>query len=65
MVRQASENDPARRPGGAVPAGPPPQDGEPGAAPPLLASWKNLYLLLLGELALLVLLFYALTRWAS
>lgn len=33
--------------------------------PPLLGSWRNLYALVLGELGLLVLLFYALTRWAS
>ena len=35
------------------------------APPPLLGSWRNLYLVVLGELAALVLLFYALTRWAS
>jgi hypothetical protein len=34
-------------------------------APPLLGRWRNLYLLLAGELAVLVVLFYALTRWAS
>lgn len=34
------------------------------APPPLLRSWRNLYFLLLGELGVLVLLFYALTRWA-
>lgn len=34
-------------------------------APPLLGSWRNLYILLAGELAVLVALFYALTRWAS
>jgi hypothetical protein len=33
--------------------------------PPLLGSWRNLYLLLLAELAGLVLLFFALTRWAA
>lgn len=33
--------------------------------PPVLGSWRNLYLLLVAELASLVLLFYALTRWAS
>jgi hypothetical protein len=31
----------------------------------LLGSWRALYGLLLAELAALVLLFYALTRWAS
>jgi hypothetical protein len=30
-------------------------------APPLLGSWRNIYLLLLGTLALLVALFWALT----
>ena len=34
-------------------------------APPRLGRWRNLYLLLLTELGVLVLLFYALTRWAS
>ncbi len=33
--------------------------------PPLFGSWRNLYLLLLGELALLVAGFYALSWWAS
>jgi hypothetical protein len=39
----------------------PPED-EP---PPFLGSWKNVYLVVLGELALLVVIFYAITRWAS
>jgi hypothetical protein len=30
--------------------------------PPLLGSWRNIYLLVLGSLALLVALFWALTR---
>jgi hypothetical protein len=34
-------------------------------APPTLRRWRTLYFLLVGELAALVLLFYALTRWAS
>ena len=38
-------------------------DGDP--PPPLLGSWRTLYWLLLGELALLVAGFYALSRWAS
>lgn len=38
---------------------------DPESPPPLLGSWRNLYLALLAELAALVLLFYALTRWAS
>ena len=33
--------------------------------PPVLGSWRNLYLLVAAELGALVLLFYALTRWAS
>jgi hypothetical protein len=33
--------------------------------PPLLGSWRNLYLLVLGELAALVLLFALVTWWAS
>lgn len=33
--------------------------------PPLLGSWRKLYTLVLAELALLVLVFYALGRWAS
>jgi hypothetical protein len=31
-------------------------------APPILGSWRNIYLLVLGNLGLLVLLFWALTR---
>ena len=37
----------------------------PAEPPPLLGSWRNLYLLLLAERAALVVFFYALTRWAS
>ena len=33
--------------------------------PPILGSWRNVYWLLIGELALLVLLFHILRRWAS
>ena len=39
----------------------PPDDGPP----PVLSTWRNVYLLILGELALLVATFYALTRWSS
>jgi hypothetical protein len=39
--------------------------GAPDAPPPLLSSWRNLYLLVIGELAALVLFFYALTWWAG
>jgi hypothetical protein len=38
---------------------------EPKPPPPFLSTWKNIYLLVLGELALLVVLFAILTRWAS
>ena len=41
---------------------PSPADETP---PPLLGTWRNLYLVVLGELAVLVAVFYALTRWAS
>lgn len=41
---------------------PPAGDEEP---PPLLGSWRRAYLLVLAELGILVVLFYALTRWAS
>jgi hypothetical protein len=34
-------------------------------APPFLGRWRNVYLLVVGELVVLVVLFYALTRWAS
>ena len=43
-------------------SGRPPSDDPP---PPLLGSWRNLYWLLIGELALLITGFYALSRWAS
>lgn len=33
--------------------------------PPLLGTWGKVYALVLAELAVLVALFYALTRWAS
>jgi hypothetical protein len=42
--------------------GDPVHDEEP---PPLLGRWRNVYLLLAGELALLVVLFALLRRWAS
>jgi len=47
----------------------PPEPGSAGAprpemndAPPVLGSWRNIYLFVLGTLALLVALFWALTR---
>jgi len=33
--------------------------------PPLLSSWRNVYSLVVLVLAVLIALFYALTRWAS
>jgi hypothetical protein len=33
--------------------------------PPFLHSWRNIYLLVFGELCVIVVLLYALTRWAS
>ncbi len=40
----------------------PPAADEP---PPFLGSWRNVYLLVAGELAAIIALFWALTRWAS
>jgi hypothetical protein len=37
-------------------------DAQLDSRPPLLGSWRNLYLLVLGALALQVALYYALTR---
>ena len=37
----------------------------PDEPPPLLGRWRNLYVFVLVELALLVALFHWLTRWAS
>jgi hypothetical protein len=37
----------------------------PEEPPPFLSRWRNVYVLVLGELAVLVAIFYALTRWAS
>lgn len=45
-------------------ARPPGRDVSP-EDPPLLDSWRNLYVLLLVELAALVGLFAAITWWAS
>ena len=43
-------------------AGAPESRPELDDAPPLLGSWRNIYLFVLGTLALLVALFWALTR---
>ena len=42
-----------------------PEPDEPLEPPPLLGSWRNVYVLIVGALAFLIALFYALTRWAS
>jgi hypothetical protein len=42
-----------------------PERDEPDAPPPVLGSWRNVYALVALELAILIALFYALTRWAS
>lgn len=47
---------------------PPPAEPARGAveeSPPFLGSWRNVYALVIGELAFTAILFYALTRWAS
>jgi hypothetical protein len=41
---------------------PAPQDREP---PPVFGSWSRAYAIVLGELAIVVALLYALTRWAE
>jgi hypothetical protein len=38
---------------------------EPAESPPVLGSWPRAYAVLLIELAVTVLLLYALARWAS
>jgi hypothetical protein len=42
-----------------------PEHDEPLPPPPLLGSWRNVYTLVVAVLAVLIALFYALTRWAS
>jgi hypothetical protein len=48
-------------------SGEPPPDltGTPDQPPPILGSWRRLYLVLAIELALTVLVLYGLARWAS
>lgn len=41
------------------------RQADPDEPPPILGSWRNVYLLLAGQLVVLVLVFWALTRWAS
>ena len=41
-------------------------DGEgDDAPPPVFGSWRNVYALVLALLALVIVLLYALTRWAA
>jgi len=42
-----------------------PEHGEPEAPPPILGRWRNVYLLLVGQLLAVVGLLYLATRWAS
>lgn len=44
------------------PAGAPAKRPELDDAPPLLGSWRNIYLFVLGTLGVLIALFWALTR---
>jgi hypothetical protein len=39
--------------------------GDSSEPPPILGTWRNVYALILIVLAVLIALFYALTRWAS
>jgi len=38
---------------------------ETAAPPPFLGSWKNIYWLLMGNLAVLIILFYLFTKYFS
>ena len=42
-----------------------PDRDESSQPPPLLGSWRNVYALVVVNLAVLIALFYLLTRWAS
>ena len=46
-------------------AEPQPQLPEPEEPPPVFGSWARAYGLVIGELALVVVLLYALSRWAE
>ena len=37
----------------------------PEEQPPILGRWRNVYLLLIAQLAATIGIFYAITRWAS
>ncbi len=38
---------------------------DPVDRPPILGKWRNIYLVVIGNLALLILLFYLITVWFS
>jgi hypothetical protein len=42
-----------------------PEHDDPIGPPPILGSWRNVYVLVVVVLAVLIALFHALTRWAS
>ena|GEM_PF-519304 len=42
-----------------------PSRGTVDEPPPFLGTWRNVHLLVIGELVATAILFYALTRWAS
>jgi hypothetical protein len=42
-----------------------PEHDDPLEPPPVLGSWRHVYALVVAVLAILIALFYALTRWAS
>jgi len=42
-----------------------PERDEANEPPPVLGSWRNVYTLVVLVLAVLIALFYGLTRWAS
>lgn len=42
-----------------------PEHDGPIGPPPVLGSWRNVYVLVAVALCVLIALFYALTRWAS
>ncbi|MGA9520647.1 MAG: hypothetical protein WBV82_04235 [Myxococcaceae bacterium] len=49
----------------ALPESGAPSAPEPEEPPPFLSTWRNVYLFVVVELAVTVVLFYVLGRWAS
>jgi hypothetical protein len=43
----------------------PPKRAELDDAPPVLGSWRNIYLVVMGNLVFLILVFWAITWWLS